>query len=55
MKERNNSNVTFVIVVFGLNSYFNKHIATVHEEKKPFKCDNELNICGLRQCTLIFN
>ena len=36
MKERSHLNVKFVICH---SSHFNTHIASVHEENKPFKCE----------------
>jgi KRAB domain-containing zinc finger protein len=39
MKERNHSNVAFVIIVVLCS--LKRHVLSVHEGKKPFKC----NIC----------
>ena len=38
MKEANHSHVTFVTSVV----FLNRHVESVHERKKPFKCE----ICG---------
>ena len=41
MKEKSRSNVTFVTTAVIQNT-IKSHVASVHEKKKPFKCD----ICG---------
>ena len=39
MKERNNSNVTFVRLTLDKSVILKQHIATGNEGKKPFKCE----------------
>ena len=39
MKERNHSNVRLVIINVQKKGILTKHIAAVHEGKKPFKCE----------------
>ena len=40
MKERNRSDVTFVRQVFSHKGHFVGYGKSVHEEKKPFKCND---------------
>ena len=38
MRDKKHSNVNFAIKLFSLKIDMNKHITSVHEDKKPFKC-----------------
>ena len=42
MKERSLSNATILDANFARKEDMDEHIPSVHEEKKPFKC----NVCG---------
>ena len=39
MTERSHSSVTFATEFLPQQVNFNEHIGSVHEEKKPFKCN----------------